>query len=70
MKRILKRVSLKAQRSKKKIVIGALIATTTVANAAITMPTADYLDIEAAATIGFAVVLTVGLLMKAKNFFR
>jgi len=39
------------------------------ANAAVTMPTADYTDIESAAAIGFAVVLTVGLLMKAKRFF-
>ena len=40
------------------------------ANAAVTMPTADYSNIEAAAAIGFGIVLTVGLLKKAKSFFR
>lgn len=40
------------------------------ANAAVTMPTADYTDIEAAAVIGFGIAITVGLLMKAKGFFR
>ncbi len=38
--------------------------------AAVTMPTADYSDIESAAAIGFAIAITVGLLMKAKSFFR
>ena len=38
--------------------------------AAVTMPTADYTSIEAAAGVGFAVILTVGLLRKAKGFLR
>jgi len=38
--------------------------------AAVTMPTASYTDIEAAAAIGFGIAITVGLLMKAKSFFR
>lgn len=40
------------------------------ANAAVTMPTADYTNIEAAASIGFGIALTVGLLYKARGFFR
>jgi hypothetical protein len=48
---------------------GVLVASTSV-QAAVTMPTPSYTDIEAAAAIGFAIVLTVGLLMKAKRFFR
>jgi hypothetical protein len=51
-------------------VLGALATLGAVsANAAVTMPTPDYTNIEAAAGIGFAVVLAVGLLMKAKRFF-
>ena len=38
--------------------------------AAVTMPTADYTNIESAAAIGFAVTLTVGLLVAARRFFR
>ena len=40
------------------------------ASAAVTLPTPDYSNIEGAATVGFGIVLTVGLLMKAKRFFR
>lgn len=40
------------------------------ASAAVTMPAADYGDIELAAAVGFGVTLFVGLLMKAKRFFR
>lgn len=56
----------------KRIVIGVTAASVAASNlaAATTMPTPDYGDITAAAAIGFAVVLTVGLLMKAKKFFR
>jgi hypothetical protein len=50
--------------------VGVVALTTTSAFAEVTMPTADYTSIESAAGIGFAVVLTVGLLMKAKRFFR
>ena len=46
------------------------VALATNASAAVTMPTADYTNIEAAAGIGFGVVLVVGLLRKAKSFFR
>lgn len=38
--------------------------------AAVTMPAADYTNIESAAGIGFGIALTVGLLYKAKGFFR
>ena len=38
--------------------------------AAVTMPTPTYTDIEGAAAIGFAIAITVGLLMQAKSFFR
>ena len=34
------------------------------------LPVPDYGNIENAALVGFAVVLAVGLLMKAKSFFR
>jgi hypothetical protein len=57
-------------RNKGKIVGAAALGLTAAANAAVTMPTADYTNIETAAGIGFGVVLTVGLLMKAKRFFR
>lgn len=62
--------------SKKLLVAGsALSVIATASNAAIVgatplvMPTANYTNIEAAATVGFGVVLTVGLLKKAKSFF-
>ena len=48
----------------------AIALTSTQAMADVTMPEADYTDINAAAGVGFAVVLVVGLLMKAKSFFR
>ena len=54
----------------KKAVAAGLAVGTTAANAAVTMPTADYTNIEAAAGIGFGIALTVGLLYKAKGFFR
>ncbi|WP_457744957.1 hypothetical protein [Sulfurimonas sp.] len=55
----------------KKAAIAALLTLGAVASqAATTMPTPDYTDIESAAAIGFGIVLTVGLLMKAKRFFR
>ena len=54
----------------KKLVAAGLAVGATAANAAVTMPTPDYTNIEAAATVGFGIVLTVGLLMKAKRFFR
>jgi len=65
-KKVLDRIN----QSKGKIVALGAMGLTAAANAAVTMPTADYTDIEAAAGVGFAVVLTVGLLMKAKRFFR
>lgn len=40
------------------------------ANAAVTMPTPSYTDIEAAAAVGFTIAITVALLMRAKSFFR
>lgn len=43
---------------------------TTAANAAVVMPTADYTDIELAAAVGFGIAITVGLLKKARSFFR
>ena len=54
-----------------KIAVGvtSLIATTA-SQAAVTMPTPDYTSIESAATVGFGIVLTVGLLMQARRFFR
>ena len=55
--------------AKKALVLGT-VALTSAANAAVTMPTVDYTNIEAAAGIGFGVALTVGLLYKAKGFFR
>ena len=54
---------------KKLVVLGA-IGLTSAANAAVTMPAPDYADIESAAGIGFGIALTVGLLYKAKGFFR
>ena len=59
-----------AKKNKGKVVGAAVLGFTAAANAAVTMPTADYSNIEAAAGIGFGVALTVGLLMKAKRFFR
>jgi hypothetical protein len=40
------------------------------ASAAVTMPTPDYTDIQAAAVVGFGIVISVALLMKAKSFLR
>lgn len=40
------------------------------AAAAVTMPTPSYTDIEAAAVVGFGIVITVALLVKAKAFLR
>jgi len=65
-----KKVADKLNQSKA-IVVGSVATVGAVAaNAAVTMPAPDYTDIEQAAGIGFAIVLTVGLLMKAKRFFR
>lgn len=52
-----------------KVAVVGLALSGTSAMANVTMPSPVYDDIEAAAAIGFAVVLTVGLLMKAKRFF-
>jgi len=55
--------------NKKLVAAGAAISGVA-ANAAVTMPTPDYTNIESAATIGFGIVLTVSLLMAARRFFR
>jgi uncharacterized PurR-regulated membrane protein YhhQ (DUF165 family) len=57
-------------KQKTKIVALSVVGLTAAANAAVTLPVPDYSDIEAAAGIGFGIVLTVGLLTKAKRFFR
>ena len=57
-------------KQKAKIVALGAIGLTAAANAAVTLPAPDYTNIEAAAGIGFGIVLTVGLLTKAKRFFR
>jgi Flp pilus assembly protein protease CpaA len=49
------------------VAVGVLVLTTS-SQAAVTMPTVSYTDIEAAAVIGFGIAITVGLLMKAKRF--
>lgn len=54
----------------KKIVAAGLAFGGAAANAAVTMPTPSYTDIEAAAVVGFGIAITVALLMKAKSFFR
>lgn len=59
-----------ANKNKGKVAGAVALGLTAAANAAVTMPTADYSNIEAAAGIGFGIALTVGLLMKAKRFFR
>ena len=58
--------------SKSKAVVAVAVTSimATASQAAITLPTADYTDIESAAAIGFGVVLTVGLLKKAMGFFK
>ena len=55
----------------KGLVVSSLLALGSISAFAddVTMPEADYANINAAATVGFAVILTVGLLMKAKRFF-
>jgi len=57
---------------KQRLVLGVagLAALASNAAAAVTMPTPSYTDIEAAAVVGFAIVITVALLMKAKSFLR
>lgn len=57
---------------KKQILLGliALGALASNAAAAVTMPSPSYTDIEAAAVVGFGIVITVALLMKAKSFLR
>jgi len=54
----------------KKAVAASLAIGAVAAQADVTMPTPDYTNIEAAAGIGFGIVLVVGLLRKAKSFFR
>ncbi len=50
--------------------LGAVIAGSTPANAAITFPTPDYTDFEAGVALVIGVVLTVMLAKKVKGFFR
>jgi len=50
------------------LVAAGVLVLTTSSQAAVTMPTVSYTDIEAAAVIGFGIAITVGLLMKAKRF--
>lgn len=52
------------------VAVGVVVLAGAAANAAVTMPTPDYTDIEAAAVIGFGIVITVALLVKAKSFLR
>ena len=59
-----------AKKNKGKVAGAVALGLTAAANAAVTMPTPDYTNIESAAGIGFGIVLTVGLLSKAKRFFR
>jgi len=68
--KISRKVADRLNQSKAIVVAGGATVMTVAANAAVTMPTADYSNIEAAAGIGFGIALTVGLLMKAKRFFR
>lgn len=58
--------------TKSKIIAVGLTAAAMASNAAavVTLPTPDYTNIEAAAGVGFGIVLTVGLLRRAKSFFR
>ena len=73
MNRALKRRAQKALSTGKAKVATAVVATSVAvgnASAAVTMPTADYSTIEGAATIGFGITIVVGLLYKAKGFFR
>jgi len=51
------------------VAVGAAVVASNAA-AAVTMPTPSYIDIEAAAVVGFGIAITVALLMKAKSFFR
>lgn len=51
------------------VAVGAAVAASNAA-AAVTMPSPSYTDIEAAAVVGFGIVITVALLMKAKSFLR
>jgi len=54
--------------------VALVVASTTIAvgnaSAAVTMPTADYTTLEGAAAVGFGITIVVGLLYKAKGFFR
>ena len=69
--KVSKKVADKLSQSKAVIVVaGSAVLATSSQAAAIVMPAPDYTDIQSAATIGFGVALTVGLLMKAKSFFR
>lgn len=58
------------QKHTKKLVAAGLAVYGAAANAAVTMPTPSYTDIESAAVVGFGIAITVALLMKAKSFFR
>jgi uncharacterized membrane protein YdfJ with MMPL/SSD domain len=58
------------QRNVKKLVAAGSAVGASAANAAVTMPTPSYTDIEAAATLGFGIVITVSLLMAAKTFLK
>lgn len=51
------------------VAVGAAVAASNAA-AAIAMPTVDYADINSAAALGFGIIVTVALLMKAKSFLR
>lgn len=54
----------------KRLALAGLAVYGAAANAAVTMPTPAYTDIEAAAVVGFGIAITVALLMKAKSFFK
>lgn len=58
------------QKHSKKLVAAGLAVYGAAANAAVTMPTPGYTDIEAAAVVGFGIIITVALLMKAKSFLK
>lgn len=67
--RISKKVADKISQSKVAVISAGTAIMATASQAAVTMPDPTYTDIEAAAAIGFAIAITVGLLMKAKRFF-
>lgn len=58
------------RKNAKKLLAAGVAVYGAAANAAVVMPTPSYTEIEAAAAVGFGIVIVVSLLMAAKSFLK